>query len=238
MNEPTEPGGKPFAEFVRAFLGERFYKIGINDFDQFVPLALNSHVPIEYLEAMNGQIRKVWPEVSAGLARFEVTNAYPKIAQTLFSKVFDTPDEAQYAVAYAHAVSMVKTWNKISLDNKDQFEQIAKALKCNPSEVMKKLEAMRGSIPKATALLPELAKLQETETKMRREATSIYGMSKNILQEGEQKDKRPLNLARHLLTGSSGMHHRFISVRNYVESYFAVPANSTRMKFLAHSTRK
>jgi hypothetical protein len=229
----------PFGSIVHEIGRNRFLEIGEKEFDHFVPEAIGSHIPVEYLYAMNAQIGVIMPQALTDLDRSVSSSRdlYPKLAEKLFGKAFGTQEEAAYAISYAQAVATVKIWNaqKSSLD--ELLKIVANTLKCPDTEVMDKLESLKNSTPVIGKLVNQMKQMQQTDKNLKGDAVAMYGMALDTKQRALAGD-HILRRMTSLVGGEKPIKQALEDVPVYLEEYFSKPQNTARMVLLSKSTRK
>jgi hypothetical protein len=249
INEESPFADNPMMEAYEV----RAYEAGVSAFEEFIPIAVNSNIPVTLRDAVFAQIVDLEPDIHRDVERgdFENTATYSKeLATRLFEKEFGTSPEAGYAVDYALAVALYKSWQIAVQENSEAFHarmEIDSAfmnifgldLHPDPATALEQLEALNLEgheiVDKMKLFLRSSISDRRGTEKMKRLAISQCGQMTLSEQRLKELDDNVLRRTFSALTGNSIESQREIS--SYIENYFKKPRNVTRMYFLGQGKR-
>lgn len=249
-----QPEHKPLIKMLYEDMAEKAYERGSGDFEAFALQAAGSHVPVEFQAAMANQIDTMTPRMNADLASGAPSaDYYPRLAEKLFERQAMSPDDAEYGIHYAHAVSTVKTWDQMrqELDQANQgiqgpLQQLATMLGCKPEEVLAKLKepsyaSLKGLVGNLEENMQKHDAAAQTGENLRRLAVQQFGFmgltSDRIIASSGATPLRQVNRFIKELAGDSIPGH-LKEVESGIEHYFSNPANQKRMVHLAQPRRR
>jgi hypothetical protein len=248
-NDESFLSGNPIMEVMEV----RAYQAGLTCFENFIPVALNSNVPVTTRDAIFAQITDLQPDILRDSARgdLEGIELYSKeLAFRLFEKEFSTSQESHYAIDYANAVALYKSWQDVVRENSQAFSARMELgstfvnlfgvdLDPNPSAALAQLESLNleghDIVDKMKLFLRSSISDSRAIDRMKRIAITQCGQMSLSEQRLNELNGNVLRRTVSALVGNASASP--VEINAYIERYFEDPRKVGRMRILGQGKR-